>query len=80
MVDFSNRYDLCGKIMNVMEFGLSMLNSSLIWGYLAIFDFNVSPNLRVSIIALILLKALLCVLASLAVYVGLRAELAKILK
>ena len=80
VVDFSNRYDLCGKVFNCIEFSLSLLNSTLIWGYLAIFDFDISPNLRVTIIALILLKVLLCILASLAIYLGLRNELAKILK
>lgn len=68
VVEFSNRYDSCGKVCNGIEFGLSMLNTTLPWGYLAIFDFKVSPNLSITIITLILLRILLCMLASIAVY------------
>lgn len=68
VVEFSNRYDSCGKVCNGIEFGLSMLSTTLPWGYLAIFDFKVSPNLSITIITLILLRILLCMLASIAVY------------
>ena len=70
---------MCSKVTTVIDFSLSMLNSSIVWGYLAIFDFGLSPNLQFAIILLILIRVLLCVLASLAVYAGMKEELKKTL-
>lgn len=78
-MDFNSRYETCGKVTNAIEFTLNFLGSTAVWGYLAIFDFKVSPNLKLAIIVLILFRVLLCFLASLAVYFGLKAELGKIL-
>ena len=64
---------------NWIEFSLSLLNVTLVWGYLAIFDFEISPDLRITITVLILFRILLCILSSIAVYYGLRGELVKLL-
>ena len=63
----------------MLDFGLSLLNSTVVWGYLATFDFKISPNLRLTIIVLILFRILLCFLASMAIYKGMRNELGKTL-
>ena len=72
VVDFNIRYEICGKVTAVIDFGLSMFNTTVVWGYLATFDFDVSPNLRITIIVLILFRILLSLLASLAVYIGMK--------
>ena len=79
VVDYNIRYETCGKVIAVIDFCLSLLNTTVVWGYLAIFDFNLSPNLRITIIVFILLRILLCILASLAIYSGMRKELGKTL-
>ena len=65
--------------MNLIDFVLSLLNSTMIYVYLAVFDYDVAPGTWHAIAALLLLKVLLCFLASVMVMVGLRQELAKVL-
>jgi hypothetical protein len=65
--------------MNVIDFVLSLLNSTMIYLYLAVFDYDVAPNTWRAIVALLILRVLLCFLASVMVMVGLRQELAKVL-
>ena len=76
VVNFSNRHTACSRIVNAVEFALHVINSALTYGYVAVFDFKESPNLLIVILAMLLGRVLIAGLGSLAIYVGLRRELA----
>ena len=58
---------------------LSLLNSTAVFTYLAVLDFEIAPNIRLVIIAFLVARLFFAFLASATVYIGIRRELAKIL-
>ena len=77
VIGHSSRLTTCGRVVNFFDFLLSYLSQAATFGYLVLFDFDeVSPSLRFVIVAFICLRFLLAVLGSVAIYRGLRHELA----
>jgi len=80
VVDYNIRSTTCSSVNNILEFILSQLNSTIIFGYLAVFDEeSVSPKMRIVVISLIMVRVMMCFVASFCVYIGLKRELVKIL-
>lgn len=65
--------------MNIIDFTFSLLNSTLIFAYLAVFDIKLSANTLYAVMILIVFRIICCFLASYSVYIGMKKELAKIL-
>ena len=80
IVDYNGRNENVMHFCNVIDFIFSQLNQTIVFTYLAVFDFSeTGPKLLVAIILMILIRILLCFLVSYLVHIGIRHELVKIL-
>ena len=80
VVDYNGRNENVMQTCNVIDFIFSLLNQTIAFTYLAVFDFSeTGPKLLIAIIAMILIRVLLCFLVSYSVHYGMRQELEKVL-
>ena len=73
------RANICDSVFGVIEFILIFLGSTLIYSYLVLLDSEVMSKIKLIVTMLILTRILLVMLASFAIYKGLKSELKKIL-
>ena len=73
------RANICDSVFGVIEFILIFLGSTLIYSYLVLLDSEVMSKIKLIVTMLILMRILFVMLASLAIYQGLKSELKKIL-
>ena len=79
IVNYEVRANICDSVFGVIEFILIFLGSTLIYSYLVLLDSEVMSKIKLIVTMLILTRILLVMLASFAIYKGLKSELKKIL-
>lgn len=79
VIDYNMRSEVCMNFLNVIDFVLSVCNSTIVYVYLAVFEYDVAPKTWQAIAAFFGIRILLSFAASLAIMIGLRQELAKVL-
>jgi len=72
VVDFNIRSEGCMKILNIIDFVLSVCNSTMVYVYLAVFQYDVAPKTWQAIAVLLGIRILLSFFGSLAIMIGLR--------